>query len=148
MAEIKSKVTLIGAMLARPGLEFIYEGELPACEQCKVRKACNNLKVGRKYKVLSIRTTVHGCSVHMNGACAVEIVESPVVGLIKADLAIVNSRILPDLSCTQSECKSYPLCHPDGVVSGERYVVSEVLGNAPDRCEKGRLLKLVGLCPI
>ena len=33
MAEIKSKVTLIGAMLARPGLEFIYEGDLPACEQ-------------------------------------------------------------------------------------------------------------------
>jgi uncharacterized protein (UPF0179 family) len=148
MTEIKSKVTLIGAMLARPGLEFIYEGELPACEQCKVRKACNNLRVGRKYRVLSIRTTVHGCSVHLNGACAVEIVESPMVGLIKADLAIANSRILPDLSCTQSECKSYPLCHPDGVVSGERYMVSEVLGNAPDHCEKGRSLKLVGLLPI
>ena len=44
--ERKSKVTLIGTMLARPGLEFIYEGELPACDQCKVRKACNNLRVG------------------------------------------------------------------------------------------------------
>jgi uncharacterized protein (UPF0179 family) len=31
------------------------------------------------------------------------------------------------------------------VVDGEKYIVTEVLGNAPDICEKGRALKLVEL---
>jgi uncharacterized protein (UPF0179 family) len=30
-------------------------------------------------------------------------------------------------------------------VEGEKYVIADVLGNAPDICEKGRALKLVEL---
>jgi len=33
------------------------------------------------------------------------------------------------------------------VVDGEKYIVTEVLGNAPDICEKGRALKLVEIRP-
>jgi hypothetical protein len=33
------------------------------------------------------------------------------------------------------------------VVEGERYVVADVLGNASDICEKGRVLKLVDIKP-
>lgn len=47
MAEAKSKVTLIGTELAKPGLEFIYEGQLPDCESCPLKKACNNLRQGK-----------------------------------------------------------------------------------------------------
>ncbi len=149
MAEGKPKVTVIGATLARPGLDFIYEGELPECEVCRVRKACHNLQAGKKYRIVGIRTTTkHECQVHAGGACAIEVVESPIVALISADRAIVNSRILFEFSCSNRECKSYDLCHPEGTIEGERYVVGEILGNAPEGCERGRVLKLVELRPV
>jgi len=76
------------------------------------------------------------------------VVESPVVALVTADSAIMNSRISYECSCRQVECKSYELCCPEGVIDGERYMVGEILGNAPDICEKGRSLKLVELRPV
>jgi uncharacterized protein (UPF0179 family) len=100
MVEAKTKVTLVGTVLATPGAEFIYEGEVAGCETCKVKKACNNLQKGRKYRIVSVRTTHHECMVHFNGASAVEVIEAPITVLINADMAIVNSKIKPDLSCT------------------------------------------------
>lgn len=147
MAETKTKVTLIGTVLAKPGVEFIYEGEIAACDTCKVKKACHNLQKGRKYRIVSIRTTHHECNVHLNGSTAVEVMEAPITALINADMAIVNSKIKLELSCNKADCRSYPLCHPDGVVDGEKYVVADVLGNAPDICDKGRALKLVDIRP-
>ena len=144
----RPKITLIGTTLARPGLEFVYQGALVACAHCKVKKACNTLRVGRKYRILSVRNTRHDCHVHLNGVSAVECVESPVVALIGADMAIVNSRILFECTCTRTECKAYDLCRPDGIVEGDRYLVHEVLGNPPAPCEKARALKLVELRPV
>jgi uncharacterized protein (UPF0179 family) len=147
MAEGKTKVTLVGTVLAKQGIEFIYEGEVAACDTCKVKKACNNLQTGRKYRIVSVRTTHHECLVHLNGATAVEVVEAPITVLINADMAIVNSKIKPDLSCSKSDCRSFSLCRPEGVMEGEKYIVAEVLGNASDICEKGRVLKLVEIKP-
>jgi uncharacterized protein len=147
MAETKSKVTLVGTVLAKPGIEFIYEGEAPECETCKVKKACNNLQKGRKYRIVSVRSTHHDCMVHFNGATAVEVIEAPVSALISPEMAIVNSKIRIELSCNKADCKGFPLCKPDGIVDGEKYIVADVLGNAPDICEKGRALKLVEIRP-
>ena len=147
MAEGKTKVTLVGTVLAKQGIEFIYEGEVAGCDTCKVKKACNNLQAGRKYRIVSVRTTHHECMVHLNGATAVEVIEAPITVLINADMAIVNSKIKLDLSCKKGHCQSFTLCHPEGVVEGEKYVVAEVLGNASDICEKGRMLKLVDIKP-
>ena len=147
MTDTKTKVTLIGTVLARQGLEFIYEGEAPECDTCKVKKACNNLQKGRKYRIVTIRTTHHDCPVHASGATAVEVTEAPVSALISPEMAILNSRIKPELSCNKADCKSYALCRPEGIVEGEKYIVSDVVGNAPDICEKGRALKLVELRP-
>jgi uncharacterized protein (UPF0179 family) len=148
MGDAKAKVTLIGTGLAKTGLEFVYEGEADECGQCKVKKACNNLHRGRKYRIVNVRPTKHECHTHLNGAVTVEVIEAPVTALIGADGAIVNSRIKYEFSCNKVECRSYELCHPDGIVEGEKYVVGEVLGNAPDICEKGRALKLVDLRPV
>lgn len=147
MSEIKTKVTLVGTVLAKQGVEFIYEGETAECNSCKVKKACNNLQIGRKYRIVSVRSTHHECMVHLDGATAVEVMEAPVTALINADMAIVNSKIKVDLSCNKSDCRSYPLCRPDGVVDGEKYIVTDVLGNASDICPKGRALKLVDIKP-
>lgn len=147
MAETKTKVTLVGTVLAKTGFEFIYESEAPECDTCKVKKACNNLQKGRKYRIVTVRTTHHECPVHLNGATAVEVMEAPISALISPEMAIVNSKVKIELSCNKADCKSFALCRPDGVVDGEKYIVTEVLGNAPDICEKGRALKLVELKP-
>jgi len=147
MADAKTQVTLVGRVLAKPGAEFIYEGEVAECNSCKVKKACNNLQIGRKYRIVSMRATHHECTVHLDGVTAVEVMEAPVTALINADMAIINSKIKVDLSCNKSDCRSYPLCRPDGVVDGEKYIVTDILGNAPDICPKGRALKLVDIKP-
>jgi uncharacterized protein (UPF0179 family) len=147
MAETKMKVTLVGTVLAREGVEFIYEGEVAGCDTCKVKKACNNLQIGRKYRIVTVRTTHHDCNVHLDGTTAVEVIDAPVTALINADMAIINSKIRLDLSCKKTDCRNYPLCHPDGVVEGEKYIVHAVLGKAPDTCEIGRTLKRVDIKP-
>jgi uncharacterized protein (UPF0179 family) len=147
MAEAKTKVTLVGTVLAKQGTEFIYEGEAAECDACKVKKACNNLLIGRKYRIVSVRSTHHECMIHLNGATAVEVMEAPITALINADMAIVNSKIKIDLSCNKSDCRSYLLCRPDGVIDGEKYIVTNVLGNNSDICTKGRALKLVDIKP-
>ncbi|MDD1685420.1 UPF0179 family protein [Methanoregula sp.] len=147
MTDTKTKVTLVGTVLAKPGTEFIYEGEVPGCGTCKVKKACNNLQKGRKYRIVTVRSTHHECEVHFNGATAVEVTEAPITLLISPEMAIINSKIKPELSCNKHNCRSYDLCRPDGVVEGEKYIVVDVLGNASDICEKGKSLKLVEIKP-
>ena len=147
MAETKTKVTLVGTVLAKPNVEFIYEGEVAECDTCKVKKACHNLQKGRKYRIVTVRTTHHDCTVHLNGATAVEVMEAPITALINADMAIINSKIKPELSCNKADCRSFPLCRPEGVTDGEKYIVVDVLGNASDICDKGRALKLVEIRP-
>ena len=109
MAEAKTKVTLIGTVHARQGVEFVYEGEVSACDNCKVKKACHNLQKGRKYRIITVRTTHHECSVHLNGATAVEVTEAPVTALISADMAMVNSKIKFEVFCNKAECRSFTL---------------------------------------
>ena len=109
MSETKTKVTLMGTVLAKPNVEFIYEGEVAECDTCKVKKACHNLQKGRKYRIVTVRSTHHDCAVHLNGATAVEVMEAPITALINADMAIINSKIKPELSCNKSDCRSFPL---------------------------------------
>ncbi|MFA5613437.1 MAG: UPF0179 family protein [Methanoculleus sp.] len=146
----KVKVTLAGVVLAKPGMDFVYEGSACSeCEECKVRKVCHNLQPGKKYRVVAVRpNTRHDCPVHYEAVVAVDVVEAPVVALISADMAIANSRISYEFSCPKIDCRSYRLCRPDGIIEGEKYVVGEILGNAPEPCERGRSLKLVELRPI
>ncbi len=150
MVQQKTKVTLIGAALAKPGLDFVYEGSTcTECEGCKVRKVCHNLQSGKKYRIVAIRSnTRHDCPVHHEAAVAIDVVEAPIVALIGADMAIANSKVRYEFSCTRTECRSYRLCRPDGIIEGDKYIVGEVIGNAPDVCERGRPLKLVELRPI
>jgi uncharacterized protein (UPF0179 family) len=145
MAETKPKVTLIGKELAKTGLEFIYEGTIDDCGSCRLSKACNNLKKGRRYRIVGVRPTEHSCAVHLNGARSVEVIDSPIPVLINADMAIKNTRIRYEFSCNKTQCPNYELCFPPGIIEGEKYIVVEVLGKNPEACEKGRSLQLVEL---
>jgi uncharacterized protein (UPF0179 family) len=138
----------VGTVLAKPGAEFVYEGEVAECGTCKVKKACNNLTKGHRYRIITVRSTHHECTIHLNGATAVEVIDAPATMLINADMAMMNSRVKIEFSCNKTDCRSFSLCHPDGVVEGEKYIIADVVGNAPDICDKGRSLKMVEIKPI
>ncbi|MCP1662422.1 MAG: UPF0179 family protein [Methanocalculus sp. MSAO_Arc1] len=149
MAESKNRVTLIGSKLAKPGMEFVYVGAVEDCTVCKVKKACHTLVEGRKYRVTSVRPTTHTCTVFADNVRVVDVEDAPVVVLIAGEMAIPNSRFVYEYICNREDCRSYDLCHPDGVNEGEKYTITQVLGNAPDECLRGRRnLKLVEIRPL
>lgn len=142
------KITLIGSELAEEGLEFVYRGELEDCEGCRMHKVCNNLTPKMSYRISKIRNdNILPCNVHHNGVCAVEVIESPVMVLIDAKKAILNSEITMDFICAELGCPNYDLCFPEGIVENGKYIVTRIAESEKRVCERGRSLKCVELTP-
>lgn len=148
MSEDILKITLIGSELAVEGLEFVYRGELEECEGCRMHKVCNNLNPKKRYRIVRIRQdTVHPCNVHHGGVRAVEVIESPIVVLVDAKKAILNSEITAEPACPEIGCPNYDRCFPEGLVEKGKYVVTKISGPAQVVCGRGRSLKAVELTP-
>ncbi|OEU64594.1 MAG: hypothetical protein BA870_04595 [Desulfuromonadales bacterium C00003094] len=147
MMELDSTITLIGVRLAKVGLEFIFKGPAPECEECRFKNSCMNLSTGRKYRIVNVRTsTQHSCYVHDEGVQAVEVVESPIISAIESKKAFKGSKVVFEPpSCKRGECTIYDLCHPVGVEFGDKCTISEVIGDTPEECAKGLSLKVVEL---
>ncbi|KAF1078923.1 UPF0179 family protein [Methanogenium sp. MK-MG] len=145
----RTKITLIGKALAQEGAEFVYEGEVHECEGCRLRKVCHNLLPHRRYRIVGVRTaTLHSCPVHMDGAYTVEVVESAVPAAVSAERAILNSTIVYETGCTHSDCVSFALCNPEGIVPGEGYRIAEIDNEFVVSCELGKRMKRVLLSPF
>ncbi|MHC1566962.1 MAG: UPF0179 family protein [Candidatus Syntropharchaeia archaeon] len=137
-------ITLIGTRLAKIGTEFIFNGPVVECENCKLRDTCLNLETGRKYRIVGLRNTKHECPIHDSGVCAVEVVESPIIVAIETKKAFNGSKIIFEApECNEVNCSLYDLCHPLGIKNGDRFTISEVIGNTPEACPQGLSLKLV-----
>lgn len=147
MTAKKTKVTIIGRLQAKEGNEFIYEGTVPGCKGCKVKKTCHNLVKGRRYRIITVRDNEHACRVYEKAAVVVDVEEAPFLALVRSEIAVPDLEFKYTQPCTKTHCQSYGLCNPDGAIEGERYVISEVLGNASDICERGLVLKLVEILP-
>jgi uncharacterized protein (UPF0179 family) len=147
MPKGSASITLIGLSLARIGTEFVFNGPAHECETCKIKNTCQNLEVGRRYKIVSVRgNRKHDCALHDVGVKAVEVVESPSVVAIDSKNAFVGSKILyKQNTCDVSDCRIYELCHPDELKREEKFTICEVLGDAPCACPDGRSLKIVEL---
>ena len=142
------KITLIGTDLAEEGLEFVYRGELEDCEGCRMHKVCNNLTPKKSYTIAAIRnTSILPCNVHHNGVCAVEVIDSPVLVLIDAKKAILNSEITMDFVCPEIDCDNYDRCYPEGLVENGKYVVTRIINSEKTICDRGKSLKNVELTP-
>ncbi len=146
MPEAETIVTLIGVKLARIGEEFMFIGSTNECDACKLKNSCLNLETGRKYRVTSKREGIqHECAVHDTGVCPVEVVEAPVIAAIEARRAFAGSKIgIEPMKCDRN-CRLYDLCHPEGLKPGDKYTISNVIGEAPEPCSQGFNLKLVEL---
>jgi uncharacterized protein (UPF0179 family) len=145
MSEASTQITLIGTKLATIGMEFTFNGPTPECETCKLRNTCINLEPQRRYRVLGVKgELVHECPIHEAGVRAVEVAESPIIAAFDARKAFPGSKIVFEpVRCDQTECSMYEICHPAGLKEGERYTIVEVVGEAPEECPRGNVLKLV-----
>jgi uncharacterized protein (UPF0179 family) len=145
MTEASTQITLIGTKLATIGMEFTFNGPTPECESCKLRNTCINLEPNRRYRVLGVRgELIHECPIHEAGVRAVEVAESPIIAAIDARKAFPGSKIVFEPArCDQADCSMYEICHPAGLREGERCTIVEVVGEAPEECPRGNVLKLV-----
>ncbi|NPV62274.1 MAG: UPF0179 family protein [Methanotrichaceae archaeon] len=145
MSEAATQITLIGTKLATIGMEFTFFGPTPECDTCKLRNTCINLEPHHRYRVLGIRgELVHECPIHEAGVRAVEVAESPIIAAFDARKAFPGSKIVFEpVRCDETDCSMYEICHPSGLKAGERYTVVEVVGEAPEECPCGNVLKLV-----
>ncbi len=145
-AKNNTKITLIGKDLAKPDLEFIYNGDIAECGECSLHKVCNNLIPGVRYRIIGLKNgSVHTCPVHNGGVCAVEVEPAPVPVLIDQKRAILNSKITYDNDCTERHCRNHHLCFPDGLSVNEKYLITDVGEETFTDCLKHKILKEVKL---
>ncbi len=145
MSESNITITLIGARLAKPGTQFIFRGAAAECEKCKLKNVCLNLDKDKKYQVVGVRNgNDHECFLHDVCVRAVEVTPCPIIVAIESRKAFNGSKIVYEEPACDTACASYSLCHPPGLVSGEKYTISEVLDESPP-CDKGLTLKKVEL---
>ena len=141
------KVTLIGAKLAKEGEEFVFLGPSKKCEECKLKNACTNLEVGRRYMIEKVRNEMkHECYIHEDGVCVVEVGEPTIMAAIDATYAFKNSKfVFEDLGCKESSCELFDSCHPLGLRAGDSCTILDVIGDAPSECKEGWILKVVAV---
>ncbi|GAB7015714.1 UPF0179 family protein [Methanogenium cariaci] len=144
-----TKITLIGKALAQEGIEFVYKGEVHACEGCRLKKVCHNLSPHQRYRIVGVRTnTLHSCPVHMDGAYTVEVVEAAVPAAVPAERTILNSTVVHKGGCTHRDCVNFELCNPEGIVPGEGYRIAEIDNGTILSCKLGKRMKRVLLSPF
>lgn len=140
-------VTLIGTKLAKEGEEFVFLGPSKKCEECRLKNACTNLELDRRYKIEKVRNEIkHECFIHEDGVAVVEVRESSIPVAIDATYAFKNSKFaFEPPNCKASDCGLFDACHPAGLKEGDRCTILEVIGDAASDCKESRVLKMVTL---
>jgi uncharacterized protein len=148
MEQKKTRVTIVGAAYAKPGVQFVYAGKTEECESCSISRVCHNLEVGRRYEVVAIRAANHSCPVHLKGAVTVDVTESPVDIRVSAGLAKKNTTVLIKLPVCDEACEWYAECHPAGVVSGQKYIITEIMPDDQIQCRSDLKPVMVSVIPL
>ena len=122
-----AQVTLVGERQATVGREFVYRGPQPGCREGKVKGACLNQRVGRRYRVLRVRDVTHVCLLNEEQARVVEVGEAPPALSLPVRAAVEGSIVAYDgVVCAHAACPNFRLCHPVGIEPGMRLRVESV----------------------
>ncbi|MFN3384395.1 MAG: UPF0179 family protein [Archaeoglobaceae archaeon] len=136
--EVNRIITLCGKSWAKIGVEFMFLGGKPECENCKIKKTCLKLREGAKYKIVALRDgSVQECALHEDGVVAVEVIELPVIALVESTLTEGAKFKYEERDCKHYECGMYNLCHPIELKNGELVTVAKVIGDSPEKCILG-----------
>lgn len=148
MEQKKTRVTIVGSTYARPGVQFIYMGRTEECESCSISRVCHNLEPGKRYEVVAIRAASHSCPVHVKGSVTVDVAEASFAVRVPASLARKNTTIIARPGECDESCSSYADCHPAGFVPGQKYIITEIIGEEPVTCGEGLSPVLVRVIPL
>lgn len=122
-----TELTVVGNVLAKKGLVFVYMGPSNECKECKVKNICFHLQKGARYKVKDVRDVKHECLLHEDGVKVVEVERVPTPGALDKKTAIDGSNITLALpKCRDFSCKSRPLCFATGLENGQRLKIIKV----------------------
>lgn len=145
-----STITLVGTRLAKPGTEFVFEGEASGCAGCPYRSQCLNLAEGARYRVVEVREDARtlDCAVHDDGVRAVEVEPAPIEANVANRAAYEGGSASLEGPCPHTDCPSHSYCVPDGADFDREYRIAEVRGDPPhDYCPLDRELTLVEFAP-
>jgi len=121
------QITLVGERQAEAGHEFIYRGPQPECAPCKVRSACLNQGLGRRYRVTRVRDVSHPCLLNEERARVVEVEPIAPDCSLSARVGVEGAVLAYEkLVCSNGACPNFRLCHPVGVEPGMKIRVVEV----------------------
>lgn len=121
------QITLVGERQAQVGHEFIYRGPQPECGPCKVRGACLNQDLGRRYRIVRVRDVAHLCLLNEERARVVEVEPAPPDCSLSARAGVEGAVLAYEkIVCANAACPNYRLCHPIGIEPGMRIRVREI----------------------
>lgn len=121
------RITLVGERQAQVGHEFIYRGPQPECGPCRVRAACLNQDVGRRYRVTRVRDIAHPCLLNEERARVVEVEPAPPQCSVPVRAAVEGAVLAYEkLICANAACPNYRTCHPIGIEPGMRLTILEI----------------------
>jgi len=129
----KRIVTLVGKSYAKVGNLFIYRGPGSKCRDCEYSRVCTeNVEPGRIYKIVGIRDRVLLCKQYKIEMQVVEVVNAEISAVIPSVQAIQGAVItFRTPECSREGCAYYDLCFPEGLKSGDRCTVCDVIQSVP-----------------
>lgn len=116
-----AQVTLVGERQAAAGHDFVYRGPQPECRECRVKAACLNQDVGRRYRILRVREVAHPCLLNEERARVVEVEAAPPECSVPARANLEGSVVTyARIACAHAACPNFRSCHPIGIEPGTR----------------------------
>lgn len=121
------QVTLVGERQATVGHEFVYRGPQSECRPCKVKAACLNQEVGRRYRVVHVRDVSHPCLLNEERVRVVEVELAPPNLSLPVRAGVEGGLVsYGGLVCSNTACTNFRLCHPVGIDPGARLRILSV----------------------
>ncbi len=122
-----AQITLVGERQAVAGHEFVYRGPQPECRECRVKAACLNQDIGRRYRVIHVREVAHPCLLNEERVRVVEVEAAPPECSLPTRGAVEGALLAYEpLVCANAACPNFRLCHPVGLERGTRLRIVEV----------------------
>ncbi len=130
--------TLIGKLLAKEGLEFIYySSDSEECDDCDLKEVCLNLEENWRYRVTRVRNVEHDCSLHEGGVKGVDVEPLPIEIAVEGR-GVEGSTLKCKLKCDSKDCKNFKYC---STAEGKGVKILKNLGKV--ECPRGRVLRRV-----
>lgn len=121
-----AQVTLLHAPQAKAGNHYVYRGPMPECQECRVKGACLNQEVGRRYRVTAVRSVRHPCPLTADLVAAIEAEPAAPPMSWWSRAAIAGSSLTYEpLDCDRHDCVNFATCHPQGIARGDRVRIVE-----------------------